>query len=129
MEGTSEVALMSDPSGGDLEPEAPAGGNGAGGNGMGTASEPDDQVGNRVVGAMAVAVLEHIARSITRHPDGVVVETVEGRGSVRLRLHVDPSDMGRVIGRQGRVAQAIRAVVRVAGARDGVDAIVDIVDA
>ena len=45
-----------------------------------------------------------------------------------LRLHVAPDDLGRVIGRRGRVAQAIRAVVRAAGSRDGIDAAVDIVD-
>jgi len=62
------------------------------------------------------------------HPDAVVVETEERRNSVTLRLHVGPSDMGRVIGRRGRVAQAIRSVVRAAGAREGVEATVDIVD-
>ena len=48
--------------------------------------------------------------------------------SVRFRIHVAPDDMGRVIGRRGRVAQAIRTVVAAAGARDGVQTSVDIVD-
>jgi uncharacterized protein len=56
------------------------------------------------------------------------VEAEEGRGGLTLRLHVAPDDMGRVIGRRGRVAQAIRTVVRAAGAREGVDTEVDIVD-
>ena len=60
--------------------------------------------------------------------DAVVVEPEERRNSVTLRVHVAPSDMGRVIGRRGRVAQAIRSVVRAAGAKEGVDATVDIVD-
>ena len=50
------------------------------------------------------------------------------RRGLILRLHVAPGDMGRIIGRRGRVAQAIRTVVRAAGVREGVEAIVDIVD-
>lgn len=84
--------------------------------------------GNRIVGASPRAVLEYLARSIVEEPDAVVVETEEAPGSVSLRLHVAPSDMGRVIGRRGRVAQAIRTVVRAAGAREGLEADVDIVD-
>ena len=52
----------------------------------------------------------------------------ERRGGVMLSLHVAPDDMGKVIGRRGRVAQAIRTVVRAAGASEGVEASVDIVD-
>ena len=90
----------------------------------------DDDVGegNRVVGALPRTVLDYVARSIVDEPDAVVIETDERRRSVTLRLHVAPSDMGRVIGRRGRVAQCIRTVVRAAGAREGVDASVDIVD-
>ena len=87
--------------------------------------EPD---GNRLVGALPRTVLEYLARSIVDDPDAVVVEVEEGRGSLSLRLHVAPSDMGRVIGRRGRVAQAIRTVVRAAGAKEGVETDVDIVD-
>jgi predicted RNA-binding protein YlqC (UPF0109 family) len=83
---------------------------------------------NRVVGAMPTNVLTYIAKSIVEDPEAVVVEAEERRNSVTLRLHVAPGDMGRVIGRRGRVAQAIRSVVRAAGAREGVDASVDIVD-
>jgi predicted RNA-binding protein YlqC (UPF0109 family) len=88
----------------------------------------DADEGNRVVGVTARTVLEYLARSIVEDPEAVVVEATEGPRSVSLRLHVAPGDMGRVIGRRGRVAQAIRTVVRAAGARDGVDAQVDIVD-
>jgi predicted RNA-binding protein YlqC (UPF0109 family) len=73
-------------------------------------------------------VLEYVATSIVDEPDGVVVEIEEGRRGVTLSLHVAPDDMGKVIGRRGRVAQAIRTVVRAAAAREGVDASVDIVD-
>lgn len=92
------------------------------------ASDVDEAEGNRIVGAIPKAVLEHLARSIVDNPDAVVVEIEQSRDGVMLRLHVDPSDMGRVIGRSGRVATAIRTVVRAAGAREGVDARVDIVD-
>jgi uncharacterized protein len=89
--------------------------------------EPVDEY-NRVRGALPKAVLEYVATSIVDEPDGVVVEVDEGRRGVTLSLHVTPDDMGKVIGRRGRVAQAIRAVVRAAAAKEGVDASVDIVD-
>jgi predicted RNA-binding protein YlqC (UPF0109 family) len=72
----------------------------------------------------AASVLEYLARSIVDTPDAVNVET---DGST-LRLHVAADDMGKVIGRRGRVAQAIRTVVRAAGAREGATVNVDIVD-
>jgi predicted RNA-binding protein YlqC (UPF0109 family) len=90
--------------------------------------EADELDGNRVVGGLSRAVLEYVARSIVDDPDSVIVEIEEGRRGLTLRLHVAPSDMGRIIGRRGRVAQAIRTVVRAAGAREGVEAIVDIAD-
>ena len=88
--------------------------------------EVDDA--NRVVGGLSKNVLLYLAKSIVEDPDAVIVETEERLNSVTLRLHVAPSDMGRVIGRRGRVAQAIRSVVRAAGAKEGVEATVDIVD-
>ena len=84
--------------------------------------------GNRLVGATARAVLEYVAKALVDDPASVVVEVDEGRSSVALRLNVSPDDMGRVIGRRGRTAQAIRTVVRAAAAREGLDAHVDIVD-
>ncbi|HVA03508.1 MAG TPA: KH domain-containing protein [Acidimicrobiales bacterium] len=88
----------------------------------------DDMVGNRVEGGGARAVLDYIARSLAAEPDAVLVETDESSRGVRFRIHVAPGDMGRMIGRRGRVAQAIRTVVRVAGSREGVDTNVDFVD-
>ena len=89
----------------------------------------DDEVdGNRMVGSISRNVLDYVAKAIVDDPESVVVEVDEGRGSISLRLNVSPSDMGRVIGRRGRTAQAIRTVVRAAGASDGVEATVDIVD-
>ena len=63
-----------------------------------------------------------------RTPRPWSINTEERGDSVRFRIHVAPEDMGRVIGRRGRVAQAIRTVVAAAGARDGVQTSVDIVD-
>ena len=77
---------------------------------------------------IAQAVLEHVAKSIVDDPESVVINVEDDRRGVTLRLHVAPDDMGKVIGRRGRVAQAIRSVVRAAGAREGVEASVDIVD-
>lgn len=88
----------------------------------------DEGAGNRLVGAVPRNVAEYVARQLVDEPDAVVVEADEGRGRVDLRLHVAPDDMGKVIGKRGRVAQAIRTVVRAAGASEGVEASLDIVD-
>jgi hypothetical protein len=88
----------------------------------------DDDAVNRVSGGVARSVLEHVARSIVDDPDAVVVREDAGRGGLRFDLHVAPGDMGRIIGKRGRVAQALRVLVRSAAARDGTDATVDIVD-
>jgi predicted RNA-binding protein YlqC (UPF0109 family) len=66
-------------------------------------------------------LLEYIARSLVDHPDAVEVEVEveEGDGDVELTLVVDERDMGRVIGRDGRIANAIRSLLRVMGSRDG----------
>jgi predicted RNA-binding protein YlqC (UPF0109 family) len=92
-------------------------------------TEAVGEADDKVRGAMARDVLEFVARSIVDEPDQVVIEMEDGRrGDVRLSLRVAPDDMGKVIGRRGRVAQAIRAVVRAAGAREGIEVGVDIVD-
>ncbi|MCU1489966.1 MAG: hypothetical protein JWM85_1371 [Acidimicrobiaceae bacterium] len=83
---------------------------------------------NRASGGIAHSVLEHVARSIVDEPEAVAIEVQPGRGGVVLSLRVAPGDMGRVIGKRGRVAQAMRTVVRAAAAREGADATVDIVD-
>ena len=73
-------------------------------------------------------MVTYLVNSITSDPGAVVINTEDRGNSVRFRIHVAPDDMGRVIGRRGRVAQAIRTVVAAAGARDGVQTSVDIVD-
>lgn len=62
-------------------------------------------------------LLAWIARGLVDDPDAVRVESVEDQDAVVLRLYVAPDDVGKVIGRQGRVARALRTVVRSAGAR------------
>jgi predicted RNA-binding protein YlqC (UPF0109 family) len=81
-----------------------------------------------VDGGTPLAVLTFLAKSLSNDPESVVIDTDERRGGLRMSLHVAPDDMGRVIGRRGRTAQAIRTLVNVAGAKDGVQASVDIVD-
>jgi predicted RNA-binding protein YlqC (UPF0109 family) len=79
-------------------------------------------------GGRAKAVLAFLARRLVDEPDAIRIDTSETRNGIKLSLGVSPDDMGKVIGRRGRVAQSIRSVVRAAGAKDGVDVIVDIVD-
>lgn len=76
----------------------------------------------------ASAVLEHIAKSLVESPDGVRVEVVEGPDRPQLNLYVANGDMGRIIGKRGRMASAIRTVTRAAAARDGVEIDVEFVD-
>lgn len=76
----------------------------------------------------ATAVLTHVVSSIVDDPTAVRVEGAESKGRVKLQVKVGPGDLGRVIGRRGRTAQSIRAVVRAAATRDGVEVDVDFVD-
>jgi predicted RNA-binding protein YlqC (UPF0109 family) len=72
-------------------------------------------------------LVEYIARSLATNPEAVkVTETIE-EGQVILRLEVAPEDKGKVIGRQGRVAQAMRVLVRVAAIKQGTRALLEIV--
>ena len=64
-------------------------------------------------------LLEYLARALVDKPDAVNVEVENDDDEVALILTVDEADMGRVIGRDGRIANAIRALLRVAAARDG----------
>ena len=73
-------------------------------------------------------LLSFLAKSLVENPDAVTVkEAGEKEGSIVLELYVDPADMGRVIGKQGKIAKAIRIVVKSAAMRDGKKVIVDIV--
>lgn len=73
-------------------------------------------------------LLLYIARNLVDHPDAVTVTEVPGEQELTLELRVDPEDMGKVIGRQGRIAKEIRTLVRSCAQRDGQRVTVDIVD-
>ncbi|NBU06986.1 MAG: KH domain-containing protein [Acidimicrobiia bacterium] len=73
-------------------------------------------------------MLDHIVRSIVDNPDQVRVEAVDDDGVIILEVRVADGDLGRVIGRRGRTAQNIRALVRAAAERDGVEVDVDFLD-
>ncbi|MDR0425187.1 MAG: KH domain-containing protein [Clostridiales Family XIII bacterium] len=59
-----------------------------------------------------------IARSLVENPDAVNVRTVQGEDEVVIELRVAPEDMGKVIGKQGRIAKALRVVVKAVAARE-----------
>jgi uncharacterized protein len=73
-------------------------------------------------------VLDYLARTLVDDADAVEISASQWRQRISLNLSVAPDDMGKVIGRRGRTAQAIRTIVRAAGARDGQDTFVEIVD-
>ena len=73
-------------------------------------------------------LLLYIARNLVDHPDAVSVSEIPGDDELTLELRVAPEDMGKVIGRQGRIAKEIRTVVRSYAQRTGVKVAVDIVD-
>ena len=71
-------------------------------------------------------LLTFVARSLVEHPDQVSVTETEGPEAVILELHVAEDDMGKVIGKQGRIAKAIRAVVKAATAKNSKPVLVEI---
>ena len=73
-------------------------------------------------------LLEAIVKPLVQFPDEVNVTLIDREESQLLELRVNPSDMGKVIGKQGRIAKAIRTVMRAASGRDGKKVIVDIVE-
>jgi len=73
-------------------------------------------------------LLEFLARSLVDHPEQVQVEETETADGVLLRLTVAKEDVGKVIGKQGRIARALRTVVKASAVKDGKQATVEIVD-
>ena len=71
-------------------------------------------------------LVEYIARSIVNAPDDVVVTEEETEQGITLKLQVADDDKGRVIGKQGRIAEAMRTLVRVKAAKAGTRAILEI---
>ena len=88
----------------------------------------DEEFSAVVEAPTAVAALEYIAKALADEPGAVNVAVSEKSGKVVLALSLAGDDIGRVIGRRGRTAQAIRALIAAAGTRDGVTTSVDLLD-
>ena len=73
-------------------------------------------------------LVEYLVRALVENPDEVEVEEFEEDGELVLEVTVAEEDLGRVIGRGGRIANAIRTVARAAGTRDDRRVVVDILD-
>ena len=78
---------------------------------------------NRVPAATARDVCEYLVKAVVEEPDGVEVDVNERSRGMTIEVRVAPGDMGRVIGKRGRVAQSIRTVVRAAAVRDGASSV------
>lgn len=72
-------------------------------------------------------LVEILAKALVDHPEEVEVRRVEGERSVILELKVASDDMGKVIGKQGRIAKAVRTVVKAAAAKEGKRVVVEII--
>ena len=74
-----------------------------------------------------VELVNYIARALVEKPEAVDVREVENEDSIVIELRVDPDDMGKVIGKQGRIAKAIRTVVKAASVRNSKPVYVEII--
>ncbi len=72
-------------------------------------------------------LIEYVAKAIVDNPEKVKVTEVPDEGGIIIRLEVDPEDRGKVIGKQGRIAKAVRTLLRVAAARRNIRATLEIV--
>ncbi len=73
-------------------------------------------------------LLAYVAKNLVDHPDAVTVNQIDSDGETVLELHVAQEDMGKVIGRQGRIAKEIRTLIRSVAQRSGKKVFVEIVD-
>jgi len=90
-------------------------------------TDVDEMAGGDDV-ATAKAVLEYVVAALVEDADAVQVDVDDSKRTLQLEVRVGPDDMGRVIGRRGRVANAIRTLTRAAAARDGVEIDIEFVD-
>lgn len=72
-------------------------------------------------------LVEVLAKALVDHPDEVVVTETEKDNTTIVELRVSPTDMGKVIGKQGRIAKAVRSLVKAAASRDDKKVVVEIV--
>jgi predicted RNA-binding protein YlqC (UPF0109 family) len=75
-----------------------------------------------------VEIVEYLARRLVDEPDAVRVEEIEREGDIVLQLHVAKDDVGKVIGRQGRLARALRTIVRATATRRDERVLLEIVE-
>jgi uncharacterized protein len=73
-------------------------------------------------------LIEFIAKSLVDHPEEVIVKQSGGGSRIRIELSVNKDDMGRVIGKSGKVANSIRTLLRVAAEREGKQATLDVME-
>ncbi|GHV22389.1 UPF0109 protein [Spirochaetia bacterium] len=73
-------------------------------------------------------LIEYIAKSLVDDPEAVSLNVVDGEKSTVLELSVGPEDIGKVIGKHGRIARAIRTVLQAASAKSGKHAVLEILD-
>lgn len=98
------------------------------GTGQDPDEDPDEDGPDRIRGSVSRSVLEFVVRSIVDEPDAVRIHAIDSARGVELCVTVAPADMGKVIGRRGHVVQALRTLVSAAGAKEGIEASVEIVD-
>ena len=84
--------------------------------------------GNRITGARAQHVVDLVARQLVDDPDGVFVDASERGDNVAILIHTSPGDLGRIIGKRGRVIQALRQLGRAAGSTEGVRVTVEVAE-
>lgn len=77
---------------------------------------------------MAAELLEYLARRLVDRPDAVRVDVTKAEDATVLRLHVAPEDVGKVIGRKGRIARALRTLVRASAGRSHERVLLEIVE-
>ena len=77
---------------------------------------------------MVKELVEFVVKSLVDNPDEVSVNKVEGEKSTILELHVAQDDVGKVIGKQGRIAKAIRTILSASATKDGKRAVLEILD-
>ena len=73
-----------------------------------------------------VDLVKYIAQSLVEHPDQIEIKEIDNLDNMLIELHVAPEDMGKVIGKQGRIAKAIRTVVKAATPKDAKPVFVEI---
>ena len=117
---------MSDAPAGELDQEGE--GVPAPGDEDGAPVDDGEDDGNRIPGATATEVLDYLVKALVDDPDAVEIAVDEDRRGLRMQVRVGPGDMGRVIGRRGRLANAVRTVVRAAAVEDRIAVDVDFVD-